>query len=178
MFWGCQHQLKNKKFRNLSSRIPAELQGHELKVGPQALFVSQKCLHGILILVDEGRFGEAVLLVLDQFSEVDHEAPGVRAQRLQTLEENRADLLLDIGFRLCKETQQDNAEEERVAIRVAQLIDNAVEEAEASLIVQLQCDLLEQLNALSFNDLRVLRLVALLGTDSGRNVKYDCVDHC
>ena len=38
---------------------------HELEIVSQTFLVSQKCLDGFLVLGDESRLGEAVLLVLD-----------------------------------------------------------------------------------------------------------------
>jgi len=62
---------------------------------------------------------------------------------LEALEEDCADLLLHVGLGLSEEAQHDNAEEERVAVRVAQLVEYAVQEAEASLIIQRDRDLFE-----------------------------------
>ena len=55
------------------------LQWHELQVGAQTLLIGKQRLNGILVLIDEGRLGEAVFLVLDELSEVDHQAPWVWA---------------------------------------------------------------------------------------------------
>ena len=63
-----------------------------------------------------------------------------------------------------------------MAVWVAQLIDNAAEEAQSSLIVELECDLLEKLNALTLNYLRVFWLFALLSAHSCRNIEDYSID--
>ena len=74
------------------------LQWHELQVLSESLFVGQKSLDSLLVLRDEGRLRETILLILDQLTEVDHEAPRVRSKRLESLKEDDADLLLDVRF--------------------------------------------------------------------------------
>ena len=66
-----------------------------------------------------GCLGDAVLLVLDELSEVDHEAPGVGTQSLETLEEDCRDLLLDVGLGFFEKSEKSDAEEESVRVGVA-----------------------------------------------------------
>jgi len=125
-----------------------------------------------LVLDDEGGLGETVLLILDELSEVDHQSPRVRLQRLESFEEYGADLLLDHGLRLSKETQDNHTEEQSVAAGVSQLIDDAVEEAESGFIVQHDCDLLEKLDCLG-----VFILASTIVTDTGCDVQHYGIDH-
>lgn len=70
-----------------------------LVVGPEGVEVGELSLHELLdhclIPQDEGLLGKAVLRVLQQLSEGDTQAPGVRVMSLQALNEDPGDLLLD-----------------------------------------------------------------------------------
>lgn len=145
---------------------------HKLQVVAQTLLVGDQILDSFLVLNDEGGLGEAVLLVLDELSEVDHQSPRVRLQRLESFEEYCADLLLDHGFRLSKEAQDNHAEEQSVATGVSQLIDDAVEEAKSGFIVQHDSNLLEKLDCLS-----VFILASTIVTDAGCDIQHYCIDH-
>lgn len=102
-----------------------------------------------LVLGDELRPHKAILVVLDQLTEVDHQPPWERSLGLQALEQDRADLLLNHRVRLIEQDQQDHAEVEGVAVRVPQLVDDAVKEAEASFVIEALRHLLKQLNVVS-----------------------------
>ena len=70
-----------------------------LVVSPEGVEVGELRLHELLdhglIAQDEGLLREAVLRVLQQLSEGDTQAPGVRVMSLQALNEDPGDLLLD-----------------------------------------------------------------------------------
>ena len=87
---------------------------------------------------------EGELWILDELPEADHEAPGVRAACLQSLEEDRADLLEDdLASGLCIDEQNDAQEVEGVVVREAELVDDGIQEAQTSLIVESLHNLLE-----------------------------------
>ena len=153
------------------------LQWHELQVLSESLFVGQKGLDSLLVLRDEGRLRKTILLILDQLTEVDHEAPRVRSKRLESLKEDYADLLLDVRFRLVEETQQDDAEEECVAVGIAQLIDNTVQEAEPCFVVEHDCNLFEQFDAAALDRLSLVGVIVFLFADQICNVEHNSVDH-
>ena len=71
---------------------------HKEGVVHHSLLLGHEGFDGLVVLHHEGGLVKAILLVLKQLPEVDHEAPGVRAQRLQSLKEDGADLLLDISL--------------------------------------------------------------------------------
>ncbi len=55
---------------------------HELEIVTEALFIGNQVFHRFLVLDDKLRLCVAVLLVLDELSEIDHESPGVGSQCL------------------------------------------------------------------------------------------------
>lgn len=87
---------------------------------------------------------ESILRVLDEFAEINHQAPRVRPETLQPFKQNCADLLLDQRLAFHEEENQDQAEVERVGIGVPELIHNGVEERQPSLVIKLVHYLLEE----------------------------------
>lgn len=95
---------------------------------------------GLGVLSQECSLLEPVLCVLDQLSEVDHQAPRERSVHVEPLEQNLADLLLYERIHLLgllEEAQKDLAELVGVTVRVAKLIDDAVQEAQTRVVVKL-----------------------------------------
>ena len=87
---------------------------------------------------------EGKLWILDELPKADHEAPGVRAACLQSLKEDRADLLEDdLASSLCVDEQNDAQEVECVVVGEAELVNDGIQEAQASLIVESLHNLLE-----------------------------------
>ena len=117
---------------------------NKLEERSQPIFVLEEVLDGVLILSNERRLHETILGVLDQLSEVNHQSPRVWSQSLKTFKEDGANLLLNIGLRLHKQAKQYQAEEVSVAVRISQLIDNAIHEAKTSLLIQLDCNFFEE----------------------------------
>ena len=115
-------------------------------------------------------------MVLNELTEVDHQAPWVRSERLKPLEEDHTDLLLNVWLGLVKQAKQYDTEEECVTVGISQLVDDTVEEAQSSLIVEHHCDLLEKFNAFTLNSLSVVRIHDFLLADDRGNVQDNCVD--
>jgi len=65
--------------------------------------VFEQVVNGNMVLCDELRAHESVLGVLDQLSEVYHQAPGERSLGLETLKEDGADLFFDRCVTLIEE---------------------------------------------------------------------------
>jgi len=102
-------------------------------------------------MTDKRGLLEPVLGVLDELSEVDHQAPGEWAVHVESLEQDLADLLLDLrlgvlGF--LEQVEQLLAELVCVRVWIAQLVDDAVQEGAAGLFVELDRNLLDQIEAL------------------------------
>jgi len=95
---------------------------------------------------------EPVLSVLYQFPEIDHQTPWEGPMHVQSLEQNLADLLLNQRVHLLsllKQPEQDLTELVRMAIGIAQLVHDAVQEAESRLIVQFYHHALYEVEVLS-----------------------------
>ena len=87
---------------------------------------------------------EGELWILDELPEADHETPWVWPASLQSLEEDGADLLEDnLASSLRVDEQNDAQEVECVVVGEAELVDDGVQEAQASLIVESLHNLLE-----------------------------------
>ena len=87
---------------------------------------------------------EGELWILDELPEADHETPWVWPTSLQSLEEDGADLLEDnLASSLRVDEQNDAQEVECVVVGEAELVDDGVQEAQASLIVESLHNLLE-----------------------------------
>jgi len=87
---------------------------------------------------------EGELWILDELPEADHEAPWVWTACLQSLEEDGADLLEDdLASGLCVDEQNDAQEVECVVVGEAELVDDGIQEAQASLIIESLHNLLE-----------------------------------
>lgn len=72
---------------------------------------------------------ELVNRVLDQLDERDEKAPRVRAVHNQPLQKHPRDLLLHrLGVGLSEQVQEATAEVVRVAVRVAELVGDRVQE--------------------------------------------------
>jgi hypothetical protein len=69
--------------------------GQELEERSQPVLIREEVLDGIWVLNYQRGLHEAVLLVLYQLAEVDHQTPWIRPETLETLKEHRADLLLN-----------------------------------------------------------------------------------
>jgi hypothetical protein len=113
------------------------------------------------MLLQEGGALEAVLTVLYQLSEVNHETPGEGAMHVQALKQDLTNLLLDERHALSslfEEEQEDLAELVSVAVGITELVHDAVEEALSRKVVQFTGKLLDEFEVI-FADKR-LYLVA------------------
>ena len=148
----------------------------KLEEWPQPVLSLEQVLNRILIFSDERRLHEAILGVLNQLSEVDHQSPWVGSQSLKTLEEDSADLLLYIWLRFNEQPEEYETEEVSVAIGVPELVDDAVHEAEPCVFVQLDCNLFEKVDVFLLV-LLGLACVVLVVTCPLRDEKDYRVDH-
>ena len=97
----------------------------------------EKSRHRLPVPLDIGSAHEFELGDLDKLAEADHETPGVRALRLQPLNEYGAHLLMhDVLLRLHINVEDNTAEVESVVVRVPQLIDDSVEESAPSFVAK------------------------------------------
>lgn len=84
------------------------------------------------------------LRILDELPEADHQTPWVRSTGLQSLQEDGTDLLEDdLPLCLGVNEQNDAKEVEGVVVWEAELVDDGVQEAEASLVIESLDNLLE-----------------------------------
>jgi len=122
-----------------------------LVVSPEGVEVGELRLHQLLdhglIPQDKGLLREAVLGVLQQLSEGDAQAPGVRVMGLQALDEDPGDLLLDGLVDVIEEVDDHPGIEVGVAVNISELIDDGVEQAHAGVRGQDQDDGLQDLIA-------------------------------
>jgi len=103
------------------------------------------------MLLQECSALEAVLAILDELSEVDHQAPWEGAMHVQALKQDLTNLLLDERHAfssLFEEEQEDLAELVSVAVGVAQLIHDTVQEALSGKVVQLAGKLFDELKVI------------------------------
>jgi len=99
------------------------------------------------MLLQECSALEAILAILDEFSEVDHQAPWEGAMHVQALKQDLTNLLLDERHALSslfEEEQENLAELVSMAVGVAQLIHDAVQEALSGKVVQLARKLFDE----------------------------------
>lgn len=76
---------------------------------------------------------ELVDWILDELNEGDEQAPRMRSVHDQPLKQHSGDLLLNrFGVGLGEQVQQSAAEVMRVAIRIAQLVGNSIQEQVAT----------------------------------------------
>ena len=74
-----------------------------------------------------------VACICDQLNEGDEESPGMGPDHNQPLQQNSCYLFLNhFSISLCKQWQQSTAEVVSVAIRIAQLVGNGIEEEKAT----------------------------------------------
>lgn len=73
------------------------------EVDEQSQAVFEQVRNSNLVLGNKLRPHKAVLVVLDQLTEVDHQPPWERSLGLQALEQDRADLLLNHRVRLIEQ---------------------------------------------------------------------------
>ena len=96
---------------------------------------------------------------------------------MQSFEKNCAYLLLDVGFGLDKQSEQNKAKEECVTVRVAELIHDAIQETQPGLFIELDSDFFKQFNVLLFFLLAlrsaILALVASFLGDEKNHCVYD-----
>jgi hypothetical protein len=122
-----------------------------LVVSPEGVEVGELRLHQLLdhglIPQHEGLLREAILGVLQQLSEGDAQAPGVRVMSLQALNEDPGDLLLDCLVDVIEEVDDHPGIEVGVAVDVPELIHDGVEQAHAGVRGQDQDDGLQDLIA-------------------------------
>lgn len=79
--------------------------------------------------VDELMGPELVDWILDELNKSDEQAPRVRSVHDQPFEQHSGDLLLNrLGVGLGEQVEQGAAEVVRVAVRVAQLVGNGIQE--------------------------------------------------
>lgn len=79
---------------------------------------------GRLVLLDKWALREAVARVLDQLPKINHEAPRIGSEALESLKQDSANLLLDCRLALFVKLAQDKAKVVGVRIGVSQLVDN------------------------------------------------------
>lgn len=89
----------------------------ELEEIPE-LGLEQACNRG-MILLDERRLHKSVRGVLDEFAEVYHQTPRVRATHLEALEHDHSNLLLNGLTTFFEQVEDNDAEIICVAVRVA-----------------------------------------------------------
>lgn len=115
-----------------------------LVVSPEGVEVGELRLHELLdhclIPQDEWLLCEAVLRILQQLSEGDTQAPGVRVMSLQALNEDPGDLLLDGLVDIIEEVDDHPRIEVSVAVNVPELIYDGVKQAHAGVRCQNQND--------------------------------------
>ena len=98
--------------------------------------------------------------------------------RLQSLEQDGTDLLLDLRAGLFEKLQKNHAEVERMAIRVPQFIHNRVQEAEPCLIIKSIDNLFEELQILLLRVLIFVLPVLIPVKLAVGDVKYDRINYC
>ena len=79
----------------------------ELEERPQSIFVLEQIFDSILMFCNKRRFHEAILGILNQFPEINHQAPWIWPKSLQSLEKNDTDLFLDVWFGFNKQSEQN-----------------------------------------------------------------------